>query len=118
MQLNFSVSKRNELKHYGVKGMQWGVRKDGKRGSSRGPQARAVRLSQMSDDELRRHLNRIDMERKYHSIHKSSFERGREQVMKVLSKSAMTALQATATKQLTKIGMELSKSLEASQKKS
>lgn len=58
------------LAHYGVKGMKWGVR----RASSSGTSGRAKTTSSkpavksMSDDELRRRINRIQMERAYNTL--------------------------------------------------
>lgn len=58
------------LAHYGVKGMKWGVR----RAASSGTSGRAKTTSSkpavksMSDDELRRRINRIQMERAYNTL--------------------------------------------------
>ena len=69
------------LAHYGVKGMRWGVRRtlaqlgralkgsSGKGSSAKKqgapPKPKPKSISEMSDEELRAKLNRIDMEKRY-----------------------------------------------------
>ena len=90
----------NYLKHHGVKGMKWGVRKEtlvtgariaksasegfksasniaGTVNNNKTP-SKKVRndLSQMSDDELRRRINRLNMEQQYSNLNPSRTSRG------------------------------------------
>lgn len=68
----------NELSHYGVKGMKWGVRKDRKSGSKKSSrkskdyvEARALRkknLSQLSNKELRTLNQRLQLEQQYKQL--------------------------------------------------
>jgi len=58
-----------DLTHYGVLGMHWGIRKDGKRGSSRTPRSSRrtdrARAKTMSDEELRKVIDRMQLEKRY-----------------------------------------------------
>ncbi len=57
----------DELKHYGKKGMKWGVRKDSKRTVSddhtEAVASRKKKLPEMSNAELKRLNNRLQLER-------------------------------------------------------
>lgn len=52
----------NFIKHYGVPGMKWGVRKDGKRG---GRKATSNEASTLTNKELKKRVSRLEMEKKY-----------------------------------------------------
>ena len=52
------------LEHHGVKGMKWGVRRS-KRQLRRAAQARGKSVKDMSDDELREVVNRMNLEQQY-----------------------------------------------------
>lgn len=66
-------SDSNELKHYGVRGMKWGVRRrrnasgDLVEVSTRRTRAAEKKemIKNLSDDELRKRINRIQMEKQY-----------------------------------------------------
>lgn len=106
---------QNELYHYGIKGMRWGVRrfqnKDGsytakgkKRYAGKGEQEHddykkahsSKSVKTMSDAELRSRLNRLQMERQYSNLSKSDVNRGQAFVSKSM-KVATTAATATTT---------------------
>lgn len=107
---------KNFLKHYGVKGMKWGVRKarptSGKRRGKTNaqriyehvtrkketPQATTKtssqpvkrRVSDMSDEELRTAINRMQMERTYAQLTAKEVSKGQKFVKEVLYNSAKT----------------------------
>lgn len=106
---------QNELYHYGIKGMRWGVRrfqnKDGsytakgkKRYAGKGEQEHddykkahsSKSVKTMSDAELRSRLNRLQMERQYSNLSKSDINRGKAFVSKSM-KVATAAATATTT---------------------
>ena len=108
------------LKHYGVLGMKWGVRryqnKDGtltsagkkryrersKTDESHEDYKRAhtpKSIKSMSDAELRTRLNRLQMERQYSQLSESSVNKGKEYAQKVFK--AGTTVAAVTTTALT-----------------
>lgn len=107
----------NTLKHYGILGMKWGIRrfqnKDGTltpagkkryreryktdkyhKDYKRAHSPKSVKY--MSDNELRRRLNRLQMERQYSQLSSSSVSKGREYVEKII-KAGTTIATATTT---------------------
>ena len=104
----------NELYHYGVLGMKWGVRKSrgegvsktGRRGKTtkerppahedykKAHSKKSVR--EMSDAELRSRINRLDMERRYQELNPSTKNRGRKYVNSII-KTGTTIATATGT---------------------
>lgn len=72
----------NELYHWGIKGMKWGIRryqnKDGtltSAGKKRRKASYADEIKEMSTDELRRKVNRMNNEQRYIDLTKSSSSR-------------------------------------------
>lgn len=87
----------NELKHYGVLGMKWGVRRtqaelDAAAGRTPRKSRRQVKneLSTMSDAELRTRLNRLNMEKQYQKLSRPEKTTGRKIVDAILIESAKT----------------------------
>ena len=99
---------KDDLKHFGILGMKWGVR--------RTPEqlARARRRSMtdeshedykkvhtpksiksMSDAELRNRLNRLQMERQYSQLSESSINKGKEYAQKVFKAGTTVAVVTT-----------------------
>lgn len=101
----------DRLMHYGVKGMKWGVRKarptssEKRRGKTNAQRiyesigrkkkpsttsAKPVkrRISDMSDEELRSAINRMQMERTYAQLTAEEVSKGRKFVKEVLYNSA------------------------------
>lgn len=77
----------NELYHYGVKGMRWGVRK--KRESSSARNARIDKeLSSMTDEELRIRNNRLNMERQYKMYNTPDQSKAQKLVKEVIGNPA------------------------------
>ena len=106
------------LKHYGVLGMKWGVRryqnKDGtltsagkkryrersKTDESHEDYKRAhtpKSIKSMSDAELRNRLNRLQMERQYSQLSSSNVSKGREYVQKIIKAGTTVATVTTTT---------------------
>ena len=104
----------NELYHYGVLGMKWGVRKSRGGGVSKtGRRGRTTKerppahedykkahskksIREMSDTELRSRINRLDMERRYQELNPSTKNRGRKYVNSII-KTGTTIATVTGT---------------------
>ena len=93
----------NELTHYGILGMKWGVRRtpvqlDRAKGSSKknsdGDGKKNVKS--MSDDELRKVVNRLQMERQYSQLSESNVSKGKEYMQKII-KTGTTVAAVTTT---------------------
>lgn len=104
-----------ELYHYGVKGMKWGVRRYQNKDGSLKPAGKKRRrgedahsdyqrahtkksVKNMSDKELRDRINRIQMEKQYSQLTKREKSAGEKFVNGVLMASA-TAIATKYTKQ-------------------
>jgi len=57
----------NFLEHFGVKGMKWGIRKDGKGSGKKSAQQTAKTLT---NKELKKRVDRLNMEKQYASLAK------------------------------------------------
>ena len=91
----------DELRHYGVLGMKWGKRRSkaelararASRGSSK---VTKKSIEEMSDDELRRKLNRLQMEQQYAKLSGADVNRGKQYVEKLI-KAGTTAAAVSTT---------------------
>ena len=107
---------RDELYHYGVKGMKWGVRRTAAqlghvvRKAANGVKNAAVRYadrhrpaSTMSDDELRKRLERIRLEMQYKQAIESLNPKKRSAVSKVISEFGNNTVNSISRKVTDKI---------------
>ena len=96
----------NELYHYGVLGMKWGVRRSRKSVSSKKTKNvghedykkahSSKNVNQMSDAELRCRLNRLQMEQQYSNLSAGTVNKGKQYFNKVM-KAATTVAAITTT---------------------
>lgn len=109
----------NYLSHHGIKGMKWGVRRTpeqlGHRISSGVKKAKSKVISSknkkkkqsddvknMSDEELRRRINRIQMEKQYKQLTKKEISPGQKFAKDVVVGAAKQTAQQYASKAMTK----------------
>ena len=90
------------LSHHGIRGMKWGVRRTpAQLSKSRGKKSKRSAES-MSDEELKKVVNRLNMEKQYKNLSKQEMSKGRKFVTGVLTNSAKGALTAYTTSQMAK----------------
>lgn len=104
----------NELQHYGIKGMKWGIRRtEAQLRRARGqlksetstksepekkPAAapRKKSLSEMSDEELRRTVDRMNLENRYRQLNPEKVSAGRRFVNKMMNDVVVPAVTEVA----------------------
>ena len=108
----------NELYHYGVLGMRWGIRRNrsissGKSSNKRkSTNQKAVQKSKpkpktvkdLSNDELKAKITRLELEKRYRDLNPPTVSRGRKFVDKVLAPAATEAGKRLLSDFITKQG--------------
>lgn len=98
-----------QLKHHGVKGMRWGIRRfrrssprphflRKKQRSEENVKMRVTRkkhYSEMSDSELRDTINRMNLERQYRDLTNSEKSRGRKYVEDIVYEVGKELIKST-----------------------
>ncbi len=118
------MNQNDYIAHYGVKGMKWGIRKTPEelgrnrlvldKGSKIASDAKNAiqeidkirktakksdpQIKKMTDDELRRRINRLNMERQYSQLTQPEISKGASYVSSILSVAgSVLAIGASAT---------------------
>ena len=123
----YRVVRDDELYHYGVKGMKWGVRRTAaqlghlvikgaskiKNRISESNEKRKIRkqneankrkpVSEMTDDELKQRLNRLDMEKRYVDYMKALNPKKESKVKKLIGEIASSGLKTVSNAGIQKI---------------
>lgn len=100
----------NELYHYGVLGMKWGVRRARKSGSStlsskrppksedyvRAKALKKKKVSQLSNSELKELNNRMQLESQYKNLKKQNISMGQKFVTDVIYETAKNTVSSYA----------------------
>lgn len=96
------------LKHHGVKGMKWGIRRSRSSRSSTARTTFKTPPKKLSTAELERRIKRMETEKKFNQLNKQDVSEGKKFVQEVLTSSgrrvAATVLTG-ATLQLVKVAL-------------
>ena len=91
----------NQLTHYGVLGMKWGVRKArGSSSVSTRRKSKGEELKNISDDELRKKINRMQMEKQYKQLTSKESNAGAKIAKDILLNASKVAVTTYITKYL------------------
>lgn len=89
------------LLHYGILGMKWGKRSSSVK-PSKIKKPRKEKVKNLSDDELRKRINRIQMEKQYSELSAGKIKKGQRVISKILTNSVKTAVGAIVVAETTK----------------
>lgn len=100
-----------ELKHYGVLGMKWGVRKGSRSADSANVQKiRKKKVSQMSNQELREAKTRLELENQYRQ-QSAQANKARRAVKGIIAAGGTVAAAYATAKTFGKLGNDVGKVL-------
>lgn len=85
----------DDILHFGVKGMRWGVRKD--RGSG-GRKSSAKTAKTLTDKELKKRVARLNMEKQYVQLSEGSKSKGKKLVTNMIKTAGKQKMQSLVTK--------------------
>ena len=86
----------NDIQHYGVKGMHWGIRKD--RNQLRKERAHQQRIKQMSDQDLQKVVSRMRLEQQYRDMTTSpAVKVGKKHASKYMNQALNTVVSSLIT---------------------
>jgi hypothetical protein len=100
----------NFLQHYGRLGMKWGVRNSQGSGSADHLTVSGLKrkkVSEMSNEELKKVANRLELERRYKDLNPSAVRRGGKAVNNILSNLGKVAAAAGTIASLAAAGKKI-----------
>ena len=99
------------IKHFGTKGMRWGVRTKGKRSSSSESKAsaklRKKKAFQLTNDELKKVNARLSLEKTYSQLNPSTASKAKKVVGEMAGSMAKQVLSSVVTEQATKYAKKI-----------
>jgi len=97
------------LKHYGVLGMKWGVRKSRRKAKREAKAAtnRRHRVMDMTDDQIREVIARMKLEREYISLTTPEKSKGRQVVEEILMSSIKSTAKKATSKSMERVMLQM-----------
>jgi hypothetical protein len=102
------MKKNDFLKHYGVKGQRWGVRKRVVSADHHAVSSlRGKKLHEMSNDEIRSITARMDLERRYRDLHPNRLKRGAMKFAAIMAGLTALSTAGTQAQKLAEVGKKV-----------
>lgn len=105
------MNKQDELFHYGILGMKWGVRNEKSQAAFKrrkvNSSKRRAKTSNMSDAELRSTINRLNMDLQYRNLTGDYKTKGKDAVGKILGEVGKNSVRAVATAATVAVGKKV-----------